>query len=189
MRHPLQASLLLAALAVAQPSFAQSAAITVEPGPTRPAAPSKADVQFAVDAAAAGLAEVEVGKIAMKRAASDGVRQFAEVILEDHSRANEKLTAIASQKNISIPKAPNDAARRRLDELQSLAGEAFDRALLSHARDDHQAAIALYSREAESGSDPELRTFASETLPKLQQHLQHVEVLLKAEAEKLSKSP
>ncbi|MHB1353882.1 MAG: DUF4142 domain-containing protein [Thiobacillus sp.] len=189
MRHPLQASLLLAALAASQPSFAQSAAITVAPGAARPAAPSKADVQFAVDAAAVGLVEAEIGKIAMKRAASDGVRQFAEVMLEDHSRANEKLTAIASQKNISIPKAPSGAARRTLDELQSLAGETFDRALLARARDDHEATIALFNREAESGSDPELRTFASDTLPKLQQHLQHVELLLKAEAEKISTSP
>ncbi len=183
MRNPLHFSLLFAALALSPPSLAQSAAITIAPGSTGAATPSQADLAFATRAAAAGLAEVEVGKIAMKRAASDGVRQFAELMLEDHSRANEKLTAIASQKNISIPKAPGDAERRLLAELQTLAGEAFDRALLAQAREDHQAAIALYSKEAESGSDPDLRKFASDTLPKLQQHLQHIEVLLKAKAD------
>lgn len=180
MRHTLHASLLFAAMAVAQGSFAQSAAITVAPGSTGQTEASAADLQFATKAASSGLAEVEAGKLAMKRASSDGVRQFAEIMLEDHSRANEKLTAIASQKNLSIPKAPNDSERRKLARLQKLSGEAFDQALLAQERQGHQEAIALFSKQAESGSDPDLRKFASDTLPKLQQHLQHVEVLQKA---------
>lgn len=201
MKHALPAALLAAAAFALSPlGHAQTG--TIEPQtdhPTRPpasggpagtpdaqsgtraASPSsqsaQSDQEFARKAAAAGLAEVETGKLAKKRASSDEVREMAEQMVEDHSRANDRLTAIASAQNISLPKEPEAAERREIARLQTLSGQAFDRALLAHERTGHREAVALYSRQAESGSNPELKRFASEQLPKLRAHLEKVESL------------
>lgn len=180
MKCALHAALLLAALTGAPAALAQTAAIT-GPGATGAATttPSQMDKQFVTKAAAAGLAEVEAGRLAMEKASSDGVRQFAETIVEDHARANEQLQSIASQKNLAMPTEPDAAERKKMAKLQTLSGEAFERAFLKNEREDHQESIELFSKQAKSGTDPDLRKFASDTLPKLQQHLQHVEALQK----------
>lgn len=202
MKHALHATLLASAFALSPLGHAQTGTIQPQTDhPNRPPATSgqggaqdeqsgtrpspsaqsaqmaQSDQEFVKKAAAAGLAEVETGKLAKKRASSDEVREMAEQMIDDHSRANDRLTAIASRQNISLPKEPGDEERREMERLQKLSGQAFDRALLAHERKAHRETIALYSKQAESGSNPELKQFAAEQLPKLREHLEKVESL------------
>lgn len=192
MKHALQATLVASAI-VALGASAQTGTITPQTEhPNRPPAgqssaseqgargssqAGQSDQAFAVQAAIAGLAEVETAKLAKKRASSDAIREMAEKMVDDHSRANDRLTSIASKQNITLPKNLEAAQQRDVDRLQKLSGQAFDRALLAHERQAHREAIALYSKQAESGSNAELKKFAADQLPKLREHLEQVEKL------------
>lgn len=141
--------------------------------------PSHADKTFVSKAAADGLAEVESGKLAQQKTSSDDVRQVAQKMIDDHSQANEKLQALASQKNLDLPKQPDSAARKQMSRLESMSGPKFDKAFIKNEEQDHKKAIALFRKEAKSGKDPELKKFASEALPKLESHLESLRALEK----------
>ena len=86
-----------------------------------------ADRNFARAAAAGGLAEVELGRLADKNGQSPEARQFGQRMVNDHSKANDQLKELAAAANIPLPNAPgaeDEAMRERLDKMQ---GDAFDR--------------------------------------------------------------
>lgn len=128
-----------------------------------------ADHQFVEKAAEAGMAEVEAGQLAQKHAARDEVRQFGQQMVTDHTKANQQLMQIAQQKGITPP-AKSRKAQVEGRKLESLTGAAFDKEYMTAQVADHQQAVALFEKEANSGSDPDLKKFAGDTLPILRQH-------------------
>ena len=144
------------------------------------------DKHFMNEAAQAGLAEVKLGKIAVDRASDAKVKQFAQMMVDDHSGANEKLMKIAANKNVSLPAECNAQQQATAKKLEKLSGAEFDRMYVDEMVKDHKKAIALFEKEAAS-SDPELMAFAKDTLPTLRKHLQEAEALpVHAAAPKLS---
>jgi putative membrane protein len=92
-------------------------------------------------------------------------------MVDDHSKANEKLKGVASQKGIAAPSAVNAKQKATMDRLSNLSGAAFDRAYMQDMVKDHEEDVAEFQREANSGADPDVKNFASKTLPTLQEHL------------------
>jgi len=132
---------------------------------------SAADSQFAMKAAAGGMAEVELGNLALKNASSADVKAFAQKMIDDHSAANEKLKQIAGKDNISLPSSVGAKEKANYDRLAKLQGAAFDHAYMQDMVKDHKTDVAEFQKEANSGKSSDLKTFASETLPTLKQHL------------------
>jgi putative membrane protein len=130
-----------------------------------------ADRKFIEKAATGGMAEVEMGKLAQQHAASDQVKQFADRMVQDHSKANDELKAIATSKGVQLPGAPDKAAKRNLDKLGKLSGANFDREYMQHMVGDHKSTVAMFQAEAKSGKDADVKGFAGKTLPTLQEHL------------------
>jgi putative membrane protein len=141
------------------------------------AMPSQADKTFAMTAAQGGLAEVQDGQLAAQKAASPQVKQYAQKLVTDHSRANDQLQQIAQQENLTLPTQPSSTEQAQDKRLTGLTGSAFDSAFVSGEVRDHQQTIALFQREATSGHDPALKDFAQKTLPVLRQHLQMAQSL------------
>jgi putative membrane protein len=139
--------------------------------PAWEAAAQTSDREFVREAASGGRLEVELGNLAIQRAASTAVRDFAQRLVTDHSAANTELAALAGQKGISLPQSliPKHAAMR--DRLSGLSGPDFDRTYMQQMVSDHNEDIAAFQREAQSGSDPDIKAWAARTLPTLQQHL------------------
>jgi putative membrane protein len=129
------------------------------------------DIDFAKKAAGDGMAEVKLGELAQQQAESDQVKQFGQRMVDDHGKANEKLKAIAEQKGIDLPQKMPDEAQQTYDQLQKKSGQEFDQAYMDKMVEDHHKAIDLFQQEAKGGQDPELQSFAEQTLPTLQQHL------------------
>jgi putative membrane protein len=131
-----------------------------------------ADAQFVRQAAEGGMMEVAKGKLATQKGSHEGVKQFGQRMVDDHTKANDELKSIASGKNITLPgdtpKPPMQAAMAKLEKLD---GAAFDRAYVDDQVRDHEKTIALFEREAKSGKDAELKAFAEKTLPTLKEHL------------------
>ena len=130
-----------------------------------------ADRQFIKKAAQGGLAEVELGKLATEKAASPEVKQFGQRMVDDHGKANDQLKQVASQKGITVPEKLNakDAATKA--RLEKLSGKAFDRAYMQDMVADHTKDVSEFRTESKSAKDPDVKSFASQTLPTLKDHL------------------
>lgn len=151
---------------------------TADTGPP----PSKVDdKKFVKDAALGGMTEVELGKLATQKASDAKVKEFGQKMVDDHSKANEQLKQAASKSNIQIPPSLDSKHQSRIDKLSKLSGQEFDKAYVKDQLKDHQTDVREFGDEAKNGSDPNVKTFASSTLPTLQQHLEMVKDLSKGE--------
>ena len=63
---------------------------------------SGADSQFATKAAAGGIAEVKLGELAQKNASSPDVKAFGQKMVDDHTKAGNKLKSIVSKSNMNV---------------------------------------------------------------------------------------
>jgi len=160
----------LAIPAAAQERMPQS------PRPAAPAAAAQqraasADEAFARKAAAGGKAEVELAGLAQQRSTNPAVKELAAKIEKDHTHANSELMSIAGAKNWSLDTAPDAKQAALKNRLEKLDGQAFDRAYLDAMKKDHEKDIKAFQKQAEDGTDAELKAFAGKTLPHLQDHL------------------
>lgn len=133
---------------------------------------ASADARFVLQAAEGGMMEVAKGKLAAQKGAHEGVKQFGQKMIDDHSKVNDELKSIAGAKNITLPgETPQSPMHATLAKLEKLEGAAFDRAYVEDQIRDHEKTIALFEREAKTGKDAELKAFAEKTLPTLKEHL------------------
>ncbi|HYH56766.1 MAG TPA: DUF4142 domain-containing protein, partial [Anseongella sp.] len=128
-------------------------------------------------AAAGGMFEVQAAKLAKQNGSSDAVKDFADMMIKDHTGVNKKLKEIAGRKNIELPASLPEDKTRKLSALGQLSGEEFDRAYAQEMVSSHQETIALFEEEANSGEDEDLKSLAEETLPTLRHHLAEAESL------------
>ena len=152
------------ALVLATSAFAQSKAAVTSSG--------SEDIEFVLDAAKGGMAEVELGKLAAERAKNDEVKKFAQRMVDDHTKAGDQLKSIAESKGIKLPTEMEAKDRALMNRLQKLNGAAFDRAYMQSMVADHEKDVAKFREEAKSSPDPDVKDFASRTLPTLESHLQ-----------------
>lgn len=165
-------------LGLAGPGFAQSAdtsARTMQSttaAAAKPAHPIKAaDSTFMKHAAADGMAEVAMGRMALDKSSDSQVKQLAQRIVDDHKKANDQLKAIARDNGVKLPDGPTPDARKAAEAMRKLDGAAFDKAWARHMVSDHEKAVAMFTKASKSG-DADVRDFAAQTLPALRDHLQ-----------------
>jgi putative membrane protein len=133
---------------------------------------ARADRDFVTDAAMAGMAEVESSRLAVRKATSPAVRQFAQRMVDDHGSANAELTAFAQSRGMTLPAEVDRSHRKAIDGLDKRSGEDFDRAYMRMQVADHEKSVSRFEKQAKGGKDPELRQWAESKLPALREHLQ-----------------
>ena len=132
---------------------------------------SAKDRSFAQEAAMGGMAEVELGKLAQQNAQNDEVKQFGSRMVQDHTQANQQLMPILSAENITMPQQLDEKHKATYDRLSKMRGAEFDRAYMRDMVQDHEKDVKKFRQEAEHANNPELKSFAQQTLPVLEQHL------------------
>jgi putative membrane protein len=132
------------------------------------------DQMFVQKAVSSGLAAVQLGKMAIERAASAEVQQFGQRMIDDHTQANNILLAIAQARQIPVTKAPEPHYQIVARRLAALRGAEFDRVYMVGQVADHEQAMTLFTTEATQGQDPELKAFAAQALPILQGHMRTI---------------
>lgn len=155
--------LLAAALGAALP-FVAIAQDTPQGAPT-------ADAAFVKEASAAGLAEVALGQMGASQGSTDQVKTFGQQMVTDHEKANNELKGIADTKGLQVSTSPSSKDEAASKAIGAKSGAAFDQAFGQKMLMDHRKAVALFAKESTSGKDPELKAFATKTLPTLKQHL------------------
>lgn len=133
------------------------------------------DAKFVVKAADGGLLEVQLGKLAATNASSNAVKEFAKSMVDDHSKANEELKALAAKKNITIPEVLSDDSQKEYNKLAEKTGKDFDEAYSDFMVKDHKKDIDAFKKEADKGKDPEIKGWASDKVPVLEHHLHMAE--------------
>jgi putative membrane protein len=136
---------------------------------------SSADQKFVKEAAEGGQAEVELGQLAVQKASNEDVKKFGQRMIDDHSKANEKLKEVASNKGITLPSEPNAKQKATKARLSKLSGDQFDKAYMKDMLKDHKQDIAEFQNESNTGHDADIKNFASSTLPTLEDHLKNAE--------------
>lgn len=129
------------------------------------------DYNFAVEAASGSRMEVQLGQYAVQNAGSAAVKQFGQMIVTDHTKADSMLTDIARVKGIVIPSAPGDDHQKHIDELTKKKGAEFDKAYIDMMVDDHEEDIKKFEDEAKNGKNEDIKAFANQNLPVLRKHL------------------
>jgi putative membrane protein len=136
------------------------------------------DTAFLTDAIKGDNGEVAIGKLAAAKGSSQGVKDFGNMLTNDHGAHKQQLAALAQQAGMAVPDEPSDEAKANLDKLSGLSGSAFDKAFIDAMVEDHQKDIAKYEAQAKSG-DPQTAALANQTLPTLRKHLDTAQGLQK----------
>jgi putative membrane protein len=139
---------------------------------TRVRAPDNYDATFVSEAAMANLTEIELGQCAQRQSSSPQVREFAQRMIDDHSAASNQLREAASASGISVPNSMDQHHRRMADDLCAKSGADFDAAYASMMRNDHEKVIATFESAERNVRSPDLKRFASQTVPTLRTHLE-----------------
>jgi len=154
-----------------------------------------AETGFVQQALKSGTEEVALAMVAAQKSQNSEVKQFAQMLVSDHTAVNEQLQLLA-QRNGATP-APRDDSKRsgtdttapppaapgaapsspRADELAKLSGAELDKKFLSLVVEGHEKSVELYSTEAEKGTNPAAKKLATETLPKIKEHLSQAKSL------------
>lgn len=134
---------------------------------------SALDRQFMIQAAQGGMAEVMLGKLALQRASSQSAKNYARRMIKDHTQANNQLMTLAANKGVSLPKNINEEQQIVMNKLSKLSGKNFDQEYMNEAGlESHAQQVALFQSEVQYGQDPDVKAFATKTLPIVQTHLQ-----------------
>lgn len=133
---------------------------------------SATDRTFLKKAAEGNMAEVEMGKLGQQKGTSSQVKQLADRLVNDHQQNQQTLQSLAQKEGATLPTsvAPNHQALKA--RLEKLNGAAFDKAFATEAVREHHKDIAEFKRAQSSTKNPDVKNYAAQTLPKLQEHLQ-----------------
>ncbi|MFT3883301.1 MAG: DUF4142 domain-containing protein [Gemmatales bacterium] len=133
--------------------------------------------KFVKKASGAGLAEVQLGKLASERGYLAEVKDFGKKMVEDHGKANMELGRIAESKNLAVETQLDADHKKLAQKLSQLSGREFDKAYVACQVKGHEEAVALFEKFSKEGSDPELKSFATKTLPTIKHHLTMIQEL------------
>ncbi|HYI93806.1 MAG TPA: DUF4142 domain-containing protein [Bryobacteraceae bacterium] len=136
----------------------------------------KADHDFLVNAAQSNMAEIEATRLAQEKASSSEVKEFARKLEQDHQKSSEKLKELAKQKNVDLPTDMGKHAQM-VEKFRSLSGDKFDKEFMKMQVSHHKKDVSAFQKQTERSMDSDVKTFASMTLPTLQQHLQEAQQL------------
>jgi putative membrane protein len=126
-------------------------------------------------ATTSNMFEIESSELALTKTQLESVQEFAEHMVEDHTAAGEDMqAAVSEQGGVTVPTALDEKHAGMLSELEAASGEQFDQLYIQMQTQAHQEAVALFQSYSENGPDGEIKDFASDTLPTLEEHYDEI---------------
>ena len=137
------------------------------------------ETDFVLKAAVGGMMEVDAATLALQKSKNPKIKEFAQLMLTDHTKANEELKIIATGKGLGLPASYPVAEKAHMDQMKSLKEDGFDRHYIKMMVDDHIKTLDLF-RKAKLFTDADLKAFATKTLPVLEGHFAKADTISKA---------
>ena len=138
---------------------------------------SEQDAKWAVDVANGGMTEIELSKLAQTKATSQRLKNFANMMVTDHTAASDKLKQIAAAKNIALPDKLSNDSQKKLDNLNKKSGKDFDKAYMDDMLAGHKNAVDKFQKGSSDLQDADLKNFAAQTLPTIQMHQDSIKAI------------
>ena len=140
---------------------------------------SNTPIAFALKAGAGGMMEVELGNLAQSNGQLARVKSFGAMMVKDHGAANKELMALSQQKAFNIPSTLPAEMQMHINELKALKGSEFDKKYMDMMVKDHKDDIDLFEEASKHSPDPDIKAFATKTLPTLKMHLDSAKAIHK----------
>ena len=127
----------------------------------------------------AGMAEIQLAKLAQQKATIDAVKNFAAMLERDHTAVNQQVKNFADQRNGALPAAISDDKQKMYTDMEKMTGKAFDKDYISMMVKAHNDGISLFEDTRSNASDIDVKNFADKTLPTLKMHLDSAKAIKK----------
>ncbi|MGD0730134.1 MAG: DUF4142 domain-containing protein [Terracidiphilus sp.] len=137
------------------------------------------DQKFVDMAAQTDMLEAHLGQMAANQADRQAVKDYAQMLVTDHTADYQQLTALAAKDGLMVPKGLDAAHNRMIAPFDKLNGAAFDKRYIHTMIEGHTEAIGIYNKEAADAENSDVKAYASATLPTLQKHLDGAKTLSK----------
>jgi putative membrane protein len=171
-------ALMVTALLLTAPAFAQSVGEKTGVNSTLGISPSTAD--FVKEVAISDMFELQSNKLAEDRG-NAAEKSFAAMMIKDHTKTSDELKALVKGGDVKaeLPTALDSSHQSKLDKLSGYKGADFSSEFDSQQVGAHKDAVSLFERYAKGGDNPKLKDWAGKTLPALQHHLEMAQALNK----------
>lgn len=144
---------------------------------TKMASVDTGDAAFAGKVAAGGMTEIALSKAAAQQATNQRIKDFANMMVTDHSAAGEKLSSIAKTKGIALPPGPDSTQQNMINDITKKTGKDFDKAYVNQMVKDHEATLDLLKKGQTTLKDTSLKSFVNNTIPVVQKHLDAIKAI------------
>ncbi len=141
-------------------------------GKMQAGAKNNPDGKFMMMAATGGMNEIGLSQTALTKSSNDEVKSFAQMMIDDHTKAGGELKAVADSKSVTLPMEMDAKHKTMNEKLAAMSGAGFDMAYVKAMVSDHEKTVALFQKEIAGGKDAEAKAFAEKTLPTIQGHLE-----------------
>jgi len=139
--------------------------------------PAAKTLDFATKAAHADMLEIAISKAATTKSKNAEVKKFAAMLVADHTKTSTELKAWAAKTTVALPPALDGAEKISADNIANADAVGFDDKYLDTVIDVHEDAVEAFNDYAANGAEPDLKSWASATVPKLQAHLEAAKAL------------
>ena len=133
---------------------------------------------FISKSAASSAFEIESSKMALGKSRNPQIRDFAQKMIADHSKAANEMKSILMAEH--LPPAPHGFDDKQIAMLNKLHGERgskFDAQYIAEQEKAHVQAVNLFSMYADHGDNRDLKKFAAQTTPVLEQHKRMIDMI------------
>jgi len=158
---------------------AQNPSMDSQTNGMQPGQPSATDRMFVSKAMQGGMAEVQLGQLTLQKSNNEQVKQFAQRMIDDHTKLNDQMKPVAQQLGVSVPDQISKNDRKTIAKMQALSGTAYDQAYIKDMVKDHKQDLNQFQMEASSGQDQTVKDAASQGSKVIAQHLQMAQQLAK----------
>lgn len=130
------------------------------------------DPTFVMAAASSNMFEIQAGNMALQNATDQKVKDFAQMMIDHHTMANQQLQTIASQMGITLPDKMMSVHQAMIDKINDKTGSEFNEDYMDTMETAHKMDVAMYEAKNNNATDQNLKAYVTKTLPILQQHHQ-----------------
>jgi putative membrane protein len=121
------------------------------------------------------MAELQMSNLALQKSTDDKVKTLAQKLIDDHTKSSTAMKQLAQQKGVTLPDQTDAKHLALATKLQGETGEKFDKDFMTSNMADHKKVVKAFEAESQKGTDPDVKGFATQFLPPVQQHTQMIQ--------------
>ncbi|HEY0760005.1 MAG TPA: DUF4142 domain-containing protein [Acidisarcina sp.] len=129
------------------------------------------DKMFVHKALQGGMAEVELGQLALTKSNDPDIKAFAQKMVDDHTKMGDDMKVIAQQIGVPVPKRLSKKDQETKMKLSSLDGAAFNKSYIKDMVKDHEMDDREFKQEAQNGTIDAVKSAAATNEPTISMHL------------------